>query len=84
MICKVAAADLPAAMTELLALAQEAPVLLPECIEPWTLVARDGTLCSAAEIRIHARAQFGYGAGLRLRIMMLAEKRLSAAGIPLA
>ena len=83
-ICKVAAADLPAAMTELLALAQEAPVLLPECIEPWTLVARDGALGSAAEIRIHARAQFGYGAGLRLRIMMLAEKRLSAAGIPLA
>ncbi|MBP6785961.1 MAG: mechanosensitive ion channel family protein [Candidatus Promineofilum sp.] len=83
-ICKVAAADLPAAMTELLALGQEAPALLPECIEPWTLVSRDGTLGSAAEIRIHARAQFGYGAGLRLRIMMLVEKRLAAAGIPLA
>ncbi len=83
-ICKVAAADLPAAMAELLALGQEAPTLLPECIEPWTLVSRDGTLGSAAEIRIHARAHFGYGAGLRLRIMMLVEKRLSEAGIPLA
>ena len=83
-ICKVAAADLPAAMAELLALGREAPALLPECIEPWTLVSRDGTLGSAAEIRIHARAQFGHGAGLRLRIMMLVEKCLSAAGIPLA
>lgn len=83
-IVKVAAADLPAAMAELLALGQEAPALLPENIEPWTLVSRDGVLGSAAEIRIHARAQFGYGAGLRLRIMMLVEERLSAAGIALA
>jgi small conductance mechanosensitive channel len=83
-IVKVAAADLPAAMAELLALGQEAPALLPENIEPWTLVSRDGILGSAAEIRIHARAQFGHGAGLRLRIMMLVEERLSAAGIALA
>ena len=83
-IVKVAAADLPAAMAELLALGQDAPALLPENIEPWTLVSRDGVLGSAAEIRIHARAQFGYGAGLRLRIMMLVEERLSAAGIALA
>lgn len=80
-IVKVTAADLPDAMAELLALAQDAPVLLPECIEPWALVARDGTLGSAAEIRIHAKAQYGYGAGLRLRIMMLVEERLAARGI---
>lgn len=83
-IVRVSAADLPRAMVELLALAQEAPALLPECIAPWTLVSRDGTLGSAAEIRVHARAEYGHGAGLRLRIMMLAEERLSAAGIPLA
>lgn len=80
-IVKVSAADLPAAMAELLALAQDAPVLLPDCIEPWSVIARDGTLGSAAEIRIHAKARYGYGAGLRLRIMMLAEERLAAAGI---
>ncbi|MBP9502295.1 MAG: mechanosensitive ion channel [Candidatus Promineofilum sp.] len=83
-ICKVYAADLPAAMVELQALALEAPDRLPDCIEPWTLVSRDGTLGSAAEIRIHARAGYGHGSGLRLRIMMLVEERLTAAGIPLA
>lgn len=83
-ICKVAAADLPQAMAELQALGLEAPSLLPECIEPWTVISRDGTLGSAAEIRIHARAQFGYGAGLRLRIMILVEERLAAVGIALA
>lgn len=83
-ICKVAAADLPRAMAELQALGLEAPARLPECIEPWTLVSKDGTLGSAAEIRIHARAQFGFGAELRLQMMILIEEALSAAGIPLA
>ncbi len=83
-IVRVYAADLPAAMVELQALATEAPGRLPDCIEPWTLVSRDGTLGSAAEIRIHARAKYGHGSGLRLRIMMLVEERLSAVGIPLA
>lgn len=83
-ICKVAAADLPAAMAELLALGQEAPALLPESIEPWTVISRDGALGSAAEIRIHARAHYGHGAGLRLRIMILIEQRLREAGISLA
>ncbi|MCL4805155.1 MAG: mechanosensitive ion channel family protein [Anaerolineae bacterium] len=82
-ICKVSATDLPRAMAELQDLAVEAPGRLPECIEPWKLIARDGTLGAAAEIRIHARAQFGYGAGLRLRIMILVEERLREAGISL-
>lgn len=83
-ICRVYANDLPAAMAELQRLGQDAPTLLPDLIEPWTLVSRDGTLGSAAEIRIHAKARFGYGAGLRLQIMMLVEGQLSAAAIPLA
>lgn len=83
-ICRVSAADLAPAMTVLQTLGQEAPSLLPELIDPWTLVARDGTLGSAAEILIHGRARYGHGAGLRLRIMTLVEERLTAAGIPLA
>lgn len=83
-IVRVSAVDLPAAVAELQVLAEEAPGRLPDCIEPWTLISRDGSLGSAAEIRIHARAQYGHGSGLRLRIMMLVEERLSAAGIPLA
>lgn len=83
-ICRVYANDLPAAMAELQLLGQDAPMLLPDLIEPWTLISSDGTLGSAAEIRIHAKARFGYGAGLRLQIMMLVEGQLSAAAIPLA
>jgi small conductance mechanosensitive channel len=83
-ICRVAPAHLPAAMAELQALGNEAPSLLPDLIAPWTLVSTDGTLGSPAEILIHAQARYGHGAGLRLRIMVLVEERLSAAGIPLA
>jgi small conductance mechanosensitive channel len=82
--CRVAPADLPAAMVVLLALGEEAPALLPDIIGPWTLVAEDGELGSAAAIKIHARARYAHGAGLRLQIMMLVEERLSAAGINLA
>jgi small conductance mechanosensitive channel len=83
-ICRVQANDLPAAMAELHRLGQDAPALLPDLIEPWMLMSRDGELGRAAEIRIHAKARFGYGAGLRLQIMMLVEGQLSAAAIPLA
>jgi small-conductance mechanosensitive channel len=82
--CRVMPADLPAAMTILLALGEEAPSLLPDIIEPWTLVAEDGEMGSATAIRIHARARYAHGAGLRLRIMTLIQERLSAAGISLA
>jgi small-conductance mechanosensitive channel len=83
-IVRVRANDLPAAMSELYLLGQDAPALLPDLIEPWTLVSRDGELGSTADIRIHAKARYGYGAGLRLQIMMLVEGQLSAAAIPLA
>lgn len=83
-ICRVHANDLPAAMAELHRLGQDAPALLPDLIEPWTLISHDGELGSAAEIRIHAKARYGYGAGLRLQIMLLVEGQLSAAAIPLA
>ena len=71
-------------MAELYRLGQDAPALMPDLIEPWTLISRDGELGTTAEIRIHAKARFGYGAGLRLQIMMLVEGQLSAAAIPLA
>ncbi len=82
--CRVMPADLPQAMTILLALGEEAPALLADIFEPWTLVAQDGEMGSATTIKIHARARYAYGAGLRLRIMMLIQDRLSAGGISLA
>lgn len=80
----VAAADLPAAMAVLLALAEEAPTLLPDLLEPWKIIAQDGELGASAELLLHAKAQYGRGAELRLRIMTLVAERLAAAGVGLA
>jgi small conductance mechanosensitive channel len=81
---RVPASDLPAAMAVLLTLADEAPMLLPDLLEPWKVVSQDGTLGDAAEILIHTRARYGHGAGLRLRIMTLVSDRLALAGVSLA
>ena len=79
----VAPADLPAALAVLLALAEEAPALLPDLLEPWKVVGHDGQLGAAAEIHLHARARYGRGAELRLRMMTLVAERLAAAGVGL-
>ena len=80
----VAPADLPAALAVLLALAEEAPALLPDLLEPWKVVGHDGQLGAAAEIHLHARARYGRGAEVRLRMMTLVAERLAAAGVSLA
>jgi hypothetical protein len=82
--CRINPTDLPAALTILLALGEEAPAILPDIIEPWTVIAEDGELGSASLIRIHTRVQYSHGADLRLQIMVLVEEKLSAAGISLA
>ena len=83
-VVMVAAADLPQALAVLLALAEEAPALLPDLLEPWKVVGHDGELSAAAEVHLHARARYGRGAELRLRIMTLVAERLAAAGVALA
>ncbi len=80
---RVAAADLPAAMAVLQALAAEAPALLSDLPEPWRVVAPDGQLGGTAELLIHARARYGHGVEARLQIMALIEERLAAAGVQL-
>ena len=79
----VAPADLPQALAVLLALADEAAALLPDLLEPWKVVGHDGQLSAAAEIHLHARARYGRGAELRLRVMTLVAERLAAAGVAL-
>ena len=79
----VAPADLPQALAVLLALADEAAALLPDLLEPWKVVGHDGQLGAAAEIHLHARARYGRGAELRLRMMTLVAERLAAAGVAL-
>ena len=81
---RVAAADLPRAMTVLTPLTAEAPAVLPDLLEPWRIVAPDGQLGSTAELLIHARARYGHGVEARLQIMALIEERLAAVGVALA
>lgn len=81
---RVAAADLPAALAVLLPLAEEAVDLLPDLLEPWKVIAQDGELGGAAELLLHAKARYGHGAELRLRIMTLVEARLAAAEVALS
>jgi small conductance mechanosensitive channel len=83
-VVRVSAADLPEALRVLLALGEEAPALLPDLLEPWKVVGQDGQLGAAAEVHIHARARYGRGAELRLRLMTLVAERLAAEGIALA
>ena len=80
----VAPTDLTRALSVLLGLAEEATGLLPDLLEPWKVVGEDGQLGAAAELHIHARARYGRGAELRLRIMTLVAERLAAAGVGLA
>ena len=80
----VAPTDLTRALSVLLGLAEEATGLLPDLLEPWKVVGHDGQLGAAAELHIHARARYGRGAELRLRIMTLVGERLAAAGVGLA
>ena len=48
------------------------------------MVSHDGQLGGAAELHIHARARYGRGAEVRLRIMTLVAERLAGAGVGLA
>ena len=86
-------ADMPALLAalgvlsspvHLLEILEQLDTLLPDLLEPWKVVGHDGQLGAAAELHIHARARYGRGAELRLRIMTLVAERLAAAGVGLA
>lgn len=81
--CRVSADDLPDALSLLRHLAPDTPALLPDLIQPWTVVCKEGELATRSEITIHAKSLYGKGAGLRLQIMTLVAERFAAAGIKL-
>lgn len=80
----VKAEDLAPAMALLLALAEEAPGILPDLIEPWRVISQEGSIRGTAELVIYAKAAYAHGADLRLHVMALVQERMSAAGIRLA
>ena len=75
--------DLLPAVSLLQALAVEAPALLPDMLEPWRVLNREGELGAETDITLISKAVHGRGAALRLQMMALAVTRLNQAGIPL-
>lgn len=77
----VPVADLARALPTLEALAEEAPALLPDLLEPWRLIATDTPVGDKAELMLIARSRHGEGAQLKLDILALLQARLTEAGI---
>jgi small conductance mechanosensitive channel len=75
------AADLSAAMAALQALGEEAPSLLSDLIEPWRVISEEGAVRGSANLTVYAKARYGRGAELRLKMLALIQERLAAAGI---
>jgi hypothetical protein len=69
-------------MTLLQKLSDEAPSLLPDLIEPWRVISAEGSVRGTADLIVYAKAQYGRGAELRLKLLALIQERLSEADIP--
>ncbi len=77
----VPVADLARALPTLEAIAEEAPSLLPDLLEPWRLIATDTPVGDQAELMLIARSRHGEGAQLKLDILALLQSRLTESGI---
>ncbi len=77
----VPVADLKLALPALEVLADEAPALLPDLLEPWRLIATDTPVGDQAELMLIARSRHGEGAQLKLDILALLQARLTEVGI---
>ncbi len=75
--------DLPRAIELLRELAPKTPEILPDLLEPWLVLSREGELGPQTEITLINKAVHGHGAELRLKIMDLATTHLQEAGIML-
>ena len=73
--------DLARAIQILQDLGKEAPALLPDMIEPWRVLNREGELGVETEITLVGKAIHRRGAALRLQMMGLSVVRLKQAGI---
>ncbi len=65
------------------ALGQEAVTELPGLLEPWKVIAENGTVGAHTELTIAAKAEFKQGAHLKPRLLALVEERLTAKDIKL-
>ncbi len=78
---EVATAQLSEAVPLLQSLGEEAMALLPNLLEPWTVIGTDETLGQTSELTILAKARFGMGAEMRPRLLALLQERLAEVGL---
>ncbi len=76
----VPVAELQRTLPALEAIAQDAPSLLPDLLEPWRVIATDTPVGEQAELMLIARSRHGEGAQLKVDILALIEKRLRELG----
>jgi small conductance mechanosensitive channel len=80
---KVEAADLGRALPVLRDLGLEAVALLPSLLEPWQVISESGVIGQQTELTLLAKARYGQAAGMRPRLLALAQERLTAADVDL-
>jgi small-conductance mechanosensitive channel len=78
---KIAGADLSRALLLLQELAGEALLLLPNLLEPWQVISKQGIIGQATELTLVAKARFGTAAEMRPRLLALVHERLTEADI---
>ena len=80
---KVPSAELSRTLPQLEALGKEALTLLPNLLEPWTVLSESGVVGQHTELTLLAKAWFGKAADMRPRLLALLQEQLAEAGIEL-
>mgnify|MGYP002640794050 CR=1 FL=1 len=80
---RIQAAELSHALGVLDELAADAVDLLPNLLEPWQVISKEGVIGQQAELTLLVKARFGKAAEMRPRLLALLQERLSDAEIEL-
>jgi moderate conductance mechanosensitive channel len=80
---KVVAADLSRALVLLQRVGREAVSVLPNLLEPWQVISKEGVIGQQAELTLLTKARFGKAAEMRPRLLALVQERLAEAEIEL-
>lgn len=80
---KLNAEDLSRALPVLEELSNEAPLLLPNLLEPWQIISESGSIGQQTELTLVAKAKYAMGAEMRPKLLALVHERLNEAGIHL-
>ena len=81
---KIAAEDFGRTLHLLEELAEDAVISLPNLLEPWQVISKEGVIGQYTELNLLAKARFGKAAEMRPRLLALVQERMKEAEIELA